>query len=45
MDRLDEARKELKAGLAVNSKFTLRRYLAFGAVQSDNQCFSPGASA
>ncbi len=37
LGRLDEARQEVKAGLAVNSKFTLRRFRA--AAQSDNPVY------
>jgi hypothetical protein len=36
--QLDEARSEVKAGLAVNPKFTLRRYRAAGA-ESDNALY------
>jgi TolB-like protein/class 3 adenylate cyclase len=37
LGRLDEARREIQAGLAVNPKFTLRRYRA--GAQSDNAVF------
>ncbi|MBV9286812.1 MAG: tetratricopeptide repeat protein [Hyphomicrobiales bacterium] len=37
LGRLDEARKELKAGLVVNPNFTIKRFHA--AVQSDNPVF------
>ncbi len=37
LGRLDEARKELKAGLAVNPNFTLRRFRA--GVESDNPVY------
>ena len=37
LGRLDEARREVKAGLAVDPKFTLRRYRA--GVQNDNPVF------
>jgi TolB-like protein/class 3 adenylate cyclase len=37
LGRLDEARTEVKAGLAVNPKFTLRRFRA--GAQSDNPVF------
>ena len=41
LGRLDEARKEVKAGLAVNPKFTIARCRA--GVQSDNAVFSRSA--
>jgi tetratricopeptide (TPR) repeat protein len=37
LGRLDEARSEVKAGLALNPKFTLRRYLA--GAESDNAVY------
>ena len=40
LDRLDEARAEVQAGLALNPGFTLRRYRA--ATQSDNPVFLKG---
>jgi TolB-like protein/class 3 adenylate cyclase/Tfp pilus assembly protein PilF len=40
LGRLDEARAEIKAGLALNPGFTIRRYRA--GVQSDNPVFLKG---
>jgi TolB-like protein/class 3 adenylate cyclase len=37
LGRLDEARREVRAGLAVNPNFTLKRYLAH--IQSDNAVY------
>jgi tetratricopeptide (TPR) repeat protein len=37
LGRLDEARKEVKAGLAINPKFTIKRFRA--GAQSDNAVF------
>ena len=40
LGRLDEARAEVKAGLALNPNFTLRRYR--DGAQSDNPVFLKG---
>ena len=40
LGRLDEARAEVQAGLALNPRFTIRRYRA--AAQSDNPVFLKG---
>jgi hypothetical protein len=37
LGRLDEARREVEAGLVVNPKFTVRRWIA--AKESDNPVF------